>query len=92
MSSNCVTPHLLAELTEARDYFLGDLSLRTTTTPVEGPDGKRHGGTHFERVEKPSGINSAVHTPLALATKVRTLWHHLLTGGSWIAISRHLDL
>ena len=57
MSSNCVPPHLLAELTEARDYFLGDPSLRTATTPVEGPDGKRHGGTHFERVEKPSGIN-----------------------------------
>lgn len=56
-SSNCVPPHLLAELTEARDYFLGDPSLRTATLPVEGPDGKRHGGTHFERVEKPSGIN-----------------------------------
>ena len=58
-----MSPQLLAEFTDARDYFLGDPALRTATLPVRGADGKLHGGTHFERVEKPHGIaNTRAYT------------------------------
>ena len=87
---------LLVEFTAARDHFLGDPVLRTATLPVRGVDGKLHGGTHFERVEKLQGIvNTRAYTlgpsdqsqnSVASPVKWGKLERHVPTSGSVVEL------
>ena len=71
VSSDPTDVDLAHSLDNAVEEFLGPKSERTANKPVAGPDDVLVGGTHFERLERPVGIDNTRAYTMAASDQVQ---------------------